>query len=59
MFDDVTLPHSLVTSAVPEGNNGCDGGNMFNSFMYIIFNDGIDTAKSYRYQATVKNHTIS
>lgn len=41
------------THAVPEGNNGCKGGNMYNSFMYIIFNDGIDTSSSYSYQGKV------
>ena len=44
---------------VPEGNTGCSGGNMYYSFMYIIFNDGIDTANSYTYQAMVRtNHCI-
>ena len=38
---------------VPEGNNGCQGGNMYNSFMYIIFNDGINSEKSYKYQGMV------
>ena len=28
---------------------------MYYSFMYVIFNDGIDTASSYRYQATVRD----
>ena len=39
--------------AVPEGNNGCQGGNMYNSYTYIIFNDGIDIDAAYKYQATV------
>lgn len=39
---------------VTEGNNGCNGGDMFNSFMYIIFNDGIDTARSYSYVGKVR-----
>ncbi len=28
---------------------------MYNSFMYIIFNDGIDRESSYRYQGIVYN----
>lgn len=46
--------YACITPPVPEGNNGCKGGNMYNSFMYIIFNDGIDKANSYSYQATVR-----
>lgn len=45
--------------AVPEGNNGCDGGNMYNSFMYIIFNDGIDTTSSYKYQGKVQSFVVT
>ena len=39
----------------PEGNNGCQGGNMYNSFMYVIFNDGVDSEASYSYQGIVRN----
>lgn len=44
---------SLLFFSGPEGNNGCKGGNMYNSFMYIIFNDGVDSATSYKYQEMV------
>ena len=40
---------------VPEGNHGCNGGNMYNSFMYVIDNEGIDTADGYPYQAIVSD----
>ena len=39
--------------AVPYGNHGCKGGNMYDSYNYIINNEGIDTAKSYGYVAQV------
>ena len=45
--------YHIVDYVVPEGNNGCQGGNMYNSFMYIIFNDGINSEKSYKYQGMV------
>ena len=43
------------TPTVPEGNNGCNGGNMYNSFMYIIFNDGVDKELGYPYEGTVSS----
>ena len=36
-------------------NNGCNGGNMYNSFMYIIDNEGIDTSPAYPYQGMVRH----
>ena len=51
------FPHPLTHSTVPMGNNGCNGGNMYNSFMYIIDNGGIDTSYAYPYQATVSLYT--
>ena len=42
-----------------QGNNGCSGGNMFNSFMYIIDNEGIATSSAYPYQAIVRLDYIS
>ncbi len=49
----VVYLYHIVVYVVPEGNHGCQGGNMYNSFMYIIFNDGINSEKSYKYQRMV------
>ena len=46
---------SALSWTVPEGNNGCNGGNMYNSFMYIIFNDGVDKELGYPYEGTVSS----
>jgi len=48
-----------ISHPVPEGNNGCYGGNMYNSFMYIIFNDGVDKELSYPYENTVSSQVVT
>ena len=40
--------------AVPYGNHGCGGGNIANTFMYIINNGGVDLVKEYPYRGRVR-----
>lgn len=63
MLSSLTLPSPLYLcalpgictsfSVVPFGNNGCNGGDTYSVFEYIIANGGVDTASYYPYKARV------
>lgn len=44
---------NLVDCTKPYGNDGCNGGMQELAFVYIHYNKGIDTEKSYPYEGEV------
>ena len=44
----------MVIHAVPYGNHGCQGGNMYYAFLYVISNEGVDTLNSYPFKGKVR-----
>jgi len=47
------LCHFSLSASVSYGNHGCQGGNMYNTYLYIIANEGVETAKLYPFQGKV------
>ena len=43
-----------IHSAVPYGNHGCKGGNMYVAFLYVVANEGVDDGGSYPFRGKVK-----
>ena len=39
--------------AVPYGNHGCHGGNMYDAFLYVIANDGVAKDSAYPFLGKV------
>nr|AAF21819.1 silicatein beta [Tethya aurantium] len=41
---------NVIDCSVAYGNHGCQGGNMYNTYLYILSNDGIDTSDGYPFK---------
>ena len=42
------------------GNHGCQGGDIYNAYQYILANEGVDTSNGYPYRGRVSQcSTIS
>ena len=47
------LFHCFSYISVSYGNHGCQGGNMHNTYLYIISNEGVAREQSYPFKAKV------
>lgn len=47
---------NLIDCSSDYGNKGCSGGFMEAAYQYIIDNGGINTEKSYKYEARVSKY---
>ena len=50
---------SLHIFSVSYGNHGCNGGNMYNAYRYVVANEGVDTRSTYPFQGRVCDDKIS
>ena len=53
--DSCNKKEFIFQCTVAYGNRGCRGGNMYDAFLYIVANNGIDTYDSYKYQGQVRS----
>ena len=53
VYTGFSLSSCMVSKSVPYGNVGCKRGNMYDAFLYIVANDGVDTSSAYPYQGQV------
>ena len=51
MYNALMCMFNLFT--VSFGNHGCQGGNMYNAYQYVIANEGVDTLSTYSFQGKV------
>nr|CAI46305.1 silicatein alpha [Suberites domuncula] len=38
---------NIIDCSIPYGNHGCHGGNMYDAFLYVIANEGVDQDSAY------------
>ena len=48
----------ILLFSVAYGNHGCQGGNMYNTYLYILSNDGIDTSDGYPFKGKVRSQLL-
>ena len=47
-----------ISCTVPYGNYGCQGGNMYNAYQYVVANEGLDSQTTYSYKGRVNEEKV-